>query len=156
MTIIAAIDPGKSGAVAFLIDGVPQIVEDMPVAGGMVSPVLLRSMLTDMDPHHVVIEQVASRPGQGVSSVFDFGRSYGIALGVCAQWPTTLVIPNTWKRHHRIPAKSDKEASRALALRLYPHLSDRLARKSDDGRAEAMLIGQWLHDTQHNNINESE
>lgn len=151
MTVIVAIDPGKSGAISGLIDGRPVIVEDMPVIGKHVSPILLHQLISDMGPDAIVLEQVGSSPQMGVTSAFNFGQNYGVILGVCANWPVTLVRPQVWKKHHRIPPRSDKEVSRALALRLYPHLAERLERKKDDGRAEACLIGQWLHDTQHNN-----
>ncbi|MGB1226096.1 MAG: hypothetical protein ACPHCN_18410 [Mycobacterium sp.] len=160
MTIIVAVDPGKSGAIACLVDGRPVIVEDMPADGKEVCPVRVTSILHDMGPDAIALEQVGARPNdRSAQRSFNFGVSFGILRGICEPtWPTTRVRPTTWRRHHGLPSRIEsglperewKDLSRLLALDLYPHLDTRLARKKDVDRAEACLIGQWLHDTQHN------
>jgi crossover junction endodeoxyribonuclease RuvC len=125
---IGAIDPGGSGAVAFLFTGFPNTVasEDMPTAAG------------DVD-----IERVGAMPKQGVSSTFKFGKAYGIAIGVVAalKIPVHFVTPAAWKRHFNLSA--DKEASRARALQLWPARADLFARKRDHNRAEAALLARY-------------
>ena len=84
-------------------------------------------------------------PGQGVSSVFAFGKGFGIVLGVLAAnfVPLELVAPAAWKRAIGIPSGSGKDASRARASALLPHLAGHWSRSKDDGLAEAVLIALW-------------
>jgi crossover junction endodeoxyribonuclease RuvC len=104
------------------------------------TPPRLAARLRQMRPDMAIVERVASRPGQGVCSVFKFGASYGCMRGVLAarEIQTYLVTPQTWKKHFRLD--SDKEKSRGLALRLFPKTPEHFARKRDHGKAEASLI----------------
>jgi len=88
----------------------------------------------------VFVEQVSARPGQGVTSMFRFGESFGLVKGVCAGigLPLTLVTPQEWRRGMRVP--TGKDGSRQRILELQPELAKRFARKKDHGRADAMLI----------------
>ena len=149
--MILAIDPGKSGAIAHLHDdGRYCCVEDAPSIGSTVCPELLANLIRRLafdgqsSQVRVVMEQVASMPKQGVVSTFNFGTSYGIALGVVAalRLPLELVRPNVWKREMGLG--KDKEASRAKCLHLVPEASEMLKRKKDSDRAEAILLGLWL------------
>lgn len=147
------IDPGKSGAIAVLDDkGAIEQVYDMPVVGGQVSGVLLcdiiDSIAVDMDDDLLVdltavVEQVHSMPRQGVVSSFDFGKSYGIVVGVLAatRIRTEYVTPNRWKKALRLTA--DKEQARRRALDLWPDHAHLFARKKDADRAEAALLALW-------------
>ena len=141
---VCGIDPGKSGAIAFFFPDDPRLIsaEDMPLAGGEVDAVTLAARLRQLAPTMAVIEAVHSMPGQGVSSSFAFGAAYGMARGVVLACgiPLHLVTPNRWKKHFHLD--SDKEKSRALALRYWP-TSTSFARKRDDGRAEASLIARY-------------
>ena len=141
---ILGVDPGLSGAVAFYfpVQGVVS-VEDMPVAAGDVDAATLAARIAQMRPDIAIVEQVASRPGQGVASVFKFGSGYGIVRGVIAAAgvPLHLVSPARWKRAYGLDA--DKEKSRALALRFWPTRADLFGRKRDHGRAEAALIARY-------------
>jgi crossover junction endodeoxyribonuclease RuvC len=96
-----------------------------------------------MAPDVAIVERVASRPGQGVSSVFKFGASYGAVIGVLAalEVRTILVTPQTWKKHFRLD--SDKEKSRALALRTFAKSPEHFARKRDHSRAESALLALY-------------
>lgn len=156
--IIIAIDPGLTGAIGLLRDGAFLAVEDMPtVVKGVgsvkseVSPAaiksLIRAHLPPVDSVVAVIEKVGAMPGQGVSSVFSLGDSYGAARAVLATggFELTQVHPATWKKHFKLTA--DKELSRALAQRLYPAAPLHL--KKHDGRAEALLLARWLWDTKY-------
>lgn len=146
---ILAIDPGLSGAVAFYFPSRPEqvSVEDMPTAAGEVDAATLARRIAQMRPDMAIVEQVASRPGQGISSVFKFGSAYGTVRGIIAACnvPCHLVAPGRWKKHFRLDA--DKEKARALALRLWPVASEHFSRKKDHGRAEAALIARWAAET---------
>lgn len=154
--LIVAIDPGLTGALGFLRDGAYLAVEDMPVVHKGVGSVknevspqgmktLIREHLRADEAVVAVIEKVGAMPGQGVSSVFSLGDSYGAARAVLATAGFELiqVHPATWKKHFKLTA--DKELSRALATRMFPDAPLHL--KKHDGRAEALLIGRWLWET---------
>lgn len=144
--MIVSIDPGASGAIAFLDDDGTLIdVVDMPVVEKQVAGSLLRDILTQYGgpPADAIVERVASMPRQGVASTFKFGCAYGTALGVIAALgiPVHHVTPTVWKRAMGVTA--DKETSRHKAIDRWPHQAGLFARKKDDGRAEAALIGLW-------------
>jgi len=149
VSVIIGIDPGAtSGALAWFHDGELIDAIDMPVAGGVISPVLLAHELRDIaiggmdDAPTVIVEKVGARPGQGVSSMFKFGRSLGVIEGVVGGlgWPLQWQTPQAWKKHHGLIGK-DKDAARLLALETWPHMADTFRRKMDVGRADAALIG---------------
>ncbi|WP_322997475.1 hypothetical protein [Castellaniella sp.] len=136
------IDPGISGAWALLDDEGRIDAGDLPVVDGQIDVPALARLVRAAEPHAAVIERVGSMPGQGVASTFKFGAAYGDAratimtLGV----RTHFVVPTKWKRHFSL--SKDKEASRALAIRMWPE-ADCFSRKKDHGRAEAALIALW-------------
>lgn len=151
--LIVAIDPGLTGAIGFLRDGIYVAVEDMPAvlkgAGSVKSEVspqgiktLIRERLQPGETVVAVIEKVGAMPGQGVSSMFSLGDSYGAARAVLATANFELVQahPATWKKYFKLT--SDKELSRALATRMFPAAPLHL--KKHDGRAEALLLARWL------------
>jgi crossover junction endodeoxyribonuclease RuvC len=157
MLIIGA-DPGLSGALAFLrtsTTGPLLTIEDMPaLAAGKrreVSPQLLSSILAaqvkDSDSMHAYVELASAAPikgrRQGTVSMFSFGRSYGVLLGVLAamQVPTQLVAPTTWRTAQRLG--KGKDASRVKAVAMYPAFSSWFARVQDHGRADALLIADY-------------
>jgi hypothetical protein len=142
---IIAIDPGAvSGAYAYFDDDGPPVVGDLPVADGQLDGAFLGQMVRGMDPDAAIVERVASMPKQGVVSTFKFGMAVGIIHGVLLSngVPLHLVTPGTWKRHFKLTG-TDKDAARALAIRLYPAVQG-LHRKKDQGRADALLIGDWF------------
>ena len=149
--MIVGVDPGKTGALALLSDtGNLIAVEDMPVVGPIISPVLLAEIVHNwIDPFAeppygtAVVEDVHAMPKQGVASMFSFGRSLGVAEGVLAGEGLAIqyVSPAKWKR--ALGLTNDKGASRRRAIELWPHLGTRFARVKDDGRAEAALIAWW-------------
>jgi len=156
--LIIGIDPGLTGAVGFLRDGVFVAVEDMPtVVKGVgsvkreVSPAGLKTLIkVVLQPDEAVvcvIERVNAMPGQGVSSVFSLGDSFGCARSVLATagFEMTYVSPVTWKKHFKLA--SDKELSRALAVKLFPEAPLHL--KKHDGRAESLLMARWLWETKY-------
>jgi crossover junction endodeoxyribonuclease RuvC len=141
---ICGVDPGISGAVAFYYHEARRVAcEDMPVAAGDVDTATLADRIKTFNPILAVVELAHARPGQGVSSMFRFGRSFGAVLGVLGalRVPVQLVPANRWKKHFGLGA--DKEASRALALRLFPANANQFKRKMDHNRAEAALIARF-------------
>jgi hypothetical protein len=141
---IRSIDGGLTGAPAFYFPQQNAIsAEDMPVAGGDVDPATLFARIGQMRPDLAILESAASRPGQGVASVFRYGAGFGAVKGVIAASgiPLHLVSPSRWKKHFLLD--SDKEKSRASALRLWPTRSHLFGRKRDHGRAEAALLARY-------------
>lgn len=154
--ILAAFDPGsKSGALAMVSIEMHawRRVEDLPTMGAGKQVILngaeLAGTLRAAGVTHAVVEHVHSMPRQGVASMFRFGCAFGQILGVLQALgiPYELVQPQTWKRAMRLPGGEGKqEIARNRALELFPTLHDRLARKKDHNRAEALLLAQWYLD----------
>jgi len=142
------IDPGNTGAIAFLADdGELNRVVDMPLmANGKKQQLnaaeLTRILVGAAGNARAVVEKVGAMPGQGVSSMFNFGMGYGVIQGVLAASgiPYTLVTPQKWKREAGLVGK-DKDMARTLAQQLYPDAP--LGRKKDIGRADAILIARF-------------
>ena len=146
------IDPGISGAIAFYDTAGPNRarVYDLPTVGVGASQMLDGAGLFDTivrwKADEVVVEYAAAMPKQGVSSVFKFGKGYGQILSAIqiSGLPWLVVPAAKWKRFYGLG--TDKEMSRALALRLFPELRDELVLKKNHQRAEALLIARYLHD----------
>lgn len=147
--LTVGIDPGITGAVALWDMSIKALqVWDMPVLKVRGKSVLnepqlahiLRSLLPLADVQ-VYIEQVHAMPGQGVTSMFSFGMSYGIVKGILAglDLPTTYVTPQSWQRQMQVP-KGGKDASRSRALQLLPRYAGLFSRVRDNGRSDAALI----------------
>jgi len=153
MSYVIGIDPGISGAIAVFDWYTKKLVEiiDMPtleVESGKtkkrhISAVSLANYLVGFTDTHIVIEKVGAMPGQGVTSMFNFGRSAGIIEGVVAalEMPHTYVTPATWTK--AVGRAAGKDASRMRAMELFPSKADLFKRAKDDGRADAALIAYW-------------
>lgn len=141
MAMVLGIDPGVTGGIAFLTTDRLEAY-DIPAVAGEVDVDTLATVIRDKGPVAAFIERAASRPGQGVVSVFKFGAAYGALRAVVAACgvPLHLVSPTKWKGHFGLDA--DKEKSRAMALRLWPGVGY-FSRKKDHGRAEAALIALY-------------
>jgi crossover junction endodeoxyribonuclease RuvC len=145
---ILGLDPGLSGALALIDEHGVVLVDDLPAhqigAGRKTRAELdlasLCGMFAEHAIDHVFIERVAARPGQGVTGMFRFGVAYGAVLGIVTtlRLSHTLVTPQTWQRTAGCGPAPD--AARARAGQLYPKVADRLTRKRDSGRADAILI----------------
>ena len=96
----------------------------------------------------VVIEQVSAMPGQGVTSMFNFGQSFGILKGICSsmQLPMYFVRPAKWKKYFNL-INSEKDASRTRAIEIFPYFSKQLSRKKDSNKADAILIASFYYET---------
>jgi len=158
--LVLGIDPGQTGAVAALADGAIACFIDMPTmprkAGGHeVSGAQLAAKLRGVLQAHsgayvlAVLEQVHAMPKQGGTSGFRFGQSDGIVRGVLGAlgigW--IEVPPQMWKRHLRLTG-CDKDAARTLAIQRFPEHADKLARKKDVGRSDALLMAVWAEATE--------
>ena len=107
-----------------------------------------RISLIDKENIRVVIEQVSAMPGQGVTSMFNFGQSFGILKGICSamQLPLFFVRPAKWKKHFNL-INSQKDASRTRAIEIFPYFSSQLSKKKDSNKADAILIASFYYET---------
>jgi len=148
---VLAIDPGLTGAVAFYLPSNPKrvSVEDMPVVNGEVDPHALERRIKQLGPTVALIERQGPQPRDGCRPAFGIGSAYATVKTISAicHLPIHLVTPSVWKRHHGILAAADpKEASRALALRLFPASAESFSRKKDHGRSDAALLARFAAD----------
>jgi len=159
--IIFGIDPGVSGAISVLEDKKIIEVFDMPtmidgkknkkqVNGSQVTNIIKERLNNDKEKEVVVVvEHVNAMPGQGVTSMFNFGQSFGVIKGVCSalSLPIYFVRPTKWKKYFNL-IKTNKDASRTKVIEVYPHISSKLSRKKDSNKADAILIARYFNDTQ--------
>ena len=157
--IIFGIDPGISGAISILENKKVIDIFDMPtmidgkknkrqVNGAQVANII-KEKLGDNKETVVVVEHVNAMPGQGVTSMFNFGQSFGVIKGICSalSLPIYFVRPTKWKRHFNL-IKTNKDASRTKAIEIYPGISHKISRKKDSNKADAILIARYFNDTQ--------
>jgi len=158
--LIIGIDPGISGSICFFEDGKILEVIEMPVMtegkknkkqvnGAQIYNEFLKRINKKKDDEvRVVIEQVSAMPGQGVTSMFNFGQSFGILKGICSamQLPMFFVRPAKWKKYFNL-INSQKDASRTRAIEIFPYFSTQLSKKKDSNKADAILIASFYHET---------
>ena len=161
---IIGIDPGLSGGIAVLENNKVTNIFDMPVMSEgkknkrQLNSAQLVKIISDNTEENeevsVVVEQVNAMPGQGVTSMFNFGQSFGAIKGICAalNLPIFFVRPAKWKKHFDL-IKSSKDASRTKAIEMYPSLSDNLSKKKDVNKSDAILIARFYSDTRLNEVN---
>ncbi len=161
--LIIGIDPGISGSICFLEDGIIKDVLEMPImtegkknkkqvnGSQIFNEISLRIKTYEKKNIKVVIEQVSAMPGQGVTSMFNFGQSFGILKGICSamQLPIYFVRPAKWKRYFNL-INSEKDASRTRAIEIFPYFSSNLSKKKDSNKADAILIASYFHETYKN------
>ena len=155
---IIGIDPGLSGAIAVLEDIKVLSLFEMPImAEGKKNKRQLNSAqlvniikenTTDDEEVAVIVEQVNAMPGQGVTSMFNFGQTFGAIKGVCAALglPIFFVRPSKWKKHFEL-INSSKDASRTKVIEMYPSFSKQLAKKKDVNKSDAILIARFFAET---------
>ena len=155
---IIGIDPGLSGAIAILENNKVLSLFDMPVMSEgkknkrHLNSALLVNLIKDnidlKDDVTVVVEQVNAMPGQGVTSMFNFGQTFGAIKGVCAalELPIFFVRPSKWKKHFEL-INSSKDSSRTKAIEMYPSIADQLSKKKDVNKSDAILIARFFSDT---------
>ena len=140
--LIIGIDPGISGSICFFENGKIIDVIEMPtmtegkknkkqVNGSQIyNEILKRINIDGKQDIRVVIEHVTAMPGQGVTSMFNFGQSFGILKGICSamQLPMYFVRPAKWKKYFNL-LNSEKDASRTRAIEIFPYFSTQLSKK---------------------------
>ena len=161
--LIIGIDPGISGSICFMENGKIIDVIDMPtmtegkknkrqVNGSQIyNEISKRINVNQIENTRAVIEQVSAMPGQGVTSMFNFGQSYGILKGICSAMriPMYFVRPAKWKKYYNL-INSQKDASRARAIEIFPYFSSQLSKKKDCNKADAILIASFYNETYKN------
>ena len=112
---------------------------------------ILKDNIKDGEEVSVVVEQVNAMPGQGVTSMFNFGQTFGAIKGICAALglPIFFVRPSKWKKHFEL-INSSKDSSRTKAIEMYPLLSAELSKKKDVNKSDAILIARFYSDTRLN------
>ena len=152
---IIGIDPGLSGGIAILDDLTIYDIFDMPVMseGKKNKNQLNSAQLVNIINKHVlkkentfvIVEQVSAMPGQGVTSMFNFGQTFGSIKGICAALglPIFYVRPAKWKKHFEL-INSSKDASRTKVIEMYPTISSKLSKKKDVNKADAILIARYF------------
>lgn len=149
--IVIGVDPGISGAIARYNSSEASaatqlIIWDMPILEvnkkKTISPYLVANILKEAAAP-VYIEKVAAMPNQGVTSMFNFGKGFGVILGAAAGLglQTTQVTPQQWMK--ALKCQRGKDANRQRACELFPQYADMFARKKDDGRADAALLAYY-------------
>mgnify|MGYP000644192058 CR=1 FL=1 len=158
--LIIGIDPGITGSICFFEDGKILDVVEMPtmtegkknkkqVNGSQIyNEISFRIKTYEKKNIKVVIEQVSAMPGQGVTSMFNFGQSFGILKGICSamQLPMYFVRPAKWKKYFNL-INSQKDASRTRAIEIFPYFSTQLSKKKDSNKADAILIASFYYET---------
>ena len=157
--IIIGVDPGISGAISILenkkiieVYDTPTMIEGKKnkrqINGAQVANIIKERINKEKEVV-VVVEHVNAMPGQGVTSMFNFGQSFGVIKGICAalNLPIYFVRPTKWKKHFNL-IKTNKDASRTKVIEAYPEISSKLHRKKDSNRADAILIALYFNDTQ--------
>ena len=157
--IIFGIDPGVSGAISVLENKKVVEVFDMPtmidgkknkrqVNGAQVTNII-KERLSNKEEVIIVVEHVNAMPGQGVTSMFNFGQSFGVIKGICSalSLPIYFVRPTKWKKHFNL-INTNKDASRTKAIQIYPEISSKISRKKDSNKSDAILIARYFNDTQ--------
>ena len=158
--LIIGIDPGISGSICFLQNGKILEVIEMPtmtegkknkkqVNGSQIYNEICK-IINNIEKQdiRIVIEQVSAMPGQGVTSMFNFGQSFGILKGISSamQLPVYFVRPAKWKKYFNL-INSEKDASRTRAIEIFPYFSSQLSKKKDSNKADAILIASFHHET---------
>ena len=161
---IIGIDPGLSGAIAIVQNNKVLAIYDMPVmAEGKKNKKQLNSaQLVNLiqenteneDEIAVIVEQVNAMPGQGVTSMFNFGQTFGAIKGICAalKLPIFFVRPSKWKKYFEL-INCSKDSSRTKVIEMYPSLANQLSKKKDVNKSDAILIARFYSENRLKNKN---
>ena len=158
--LIIGIDPGISGAICFFKNGEVKEILDIPnMAEGkknkrqingpqIYNEISKRIINIPKNEVVVIIEQVSAMPGQGVTSMFNFGQSFGVLKGICSAMQLSMhfVRPAKWKKYFNL-IKTEKDASRTKVIEIFPYISSQLSRKKDSNKADAILIASFYNNT---------
>ena len=152
--MILGIDPGLDGGLAIISGSHIELLETIPTEKKtgfikrQVDAQKLSNIIRVYPDIVCYLEKVASRPGQGVGSVFSFGDTYGAIRGVLGALniPTYYVSPQKWKKELKISSKEDSlKASQDLFMGLK-------FKKKDHNIAEALLIAYYGQKEREQNV----
>ena len=158
--LIIGVDPGITGSICFFENGKIIDVIEMPTmtdgkknkkqlnASQIYNEIYKRINKFEKHNIRVILEQVSAMPGQGVTSMFNFGQSFGILKGIFSamQLPMYFVRPAKWKKYFNL-INSQKDASRTRAIEIFPYFSSQLSKKKDSNKADAILIASFYYET---------
>ena len=161
--LIIGIDPGITGSICFFEDGKVLEVLDMPnmaegkknkrqVNGAQIyNEIFNRTKNYSKKNIKVIIENVSAMPGQGVTSMFNFGQSFVVLKGICSAMQLSMyfVRPAKWKKYFNL-INTEKDASRTKVIEIFPYISQQLSRKKDSNKADAILIASFFYETYRN------
>ena len=161
--LIIGIDPGITGSICFFEDGKVLEVLDMPnmaegkknkrqVNGAQIyNEIFNRTKNYSKKNIKVIIENVSAMPGQGVTSMFNFGQSFGVLKGICSAMQLSMyfVRPAKWKKYFNL-INTEKDASRTKVIEIFPYISQQLSRNKDSNKADAILIASFFYETYRN------
>ena len=155
---IFGIDPGLSGGIAILENNKVKEMFDMPVMSdgkknkrqlnSALLAQIIKDNIEDIEDTVMVVEQVNAMPGQGVTSMFNFGQTFGAIKGICAalSLPIFFVRPAKWKKHFEL-INSSQDASRTKVIEMYPSIAENLSKKKDVNKSDAILIARYYSET---------
>ena len=155
---IFGIDPGLSGGIAILDNNKIKEIFDMPVMpdgkknkrqlNSALLAQLFKDNIKDIEDTVIIVEQVNAMPGQGVTSMFNFGQTFGAIKGISAALglPIFFVRTAKWKKHFEL-INSSKDASRTKVIEMYPLVSEELSKKKDVNKSDAILIARYYSET---------
>lgn len=148
MRIVCGIDPGKKGGIAIIGNDVSAMA--MPAVGNEIDIHRISNFLHNNHVELVIVEKVHAMPGQGVTSMFTFGKNFGEIIGMLKTdcIPYQLVTPQAWKKTvlAGMPWKKNKKCSIDFCMRKYPELSllaTKRSRVPHDGMADAICIAEY-------------
>lgn len=150
---MASIDPGLDGGIAVLSEDGVLDTAVLPLRqaslGRMLDVPALLLWVTERDATEAVIERAQPMPDQGITGAFNYGMAFGQAIAAVQHLPISFVHPLRWKNAFGLAKKKGepkigKDASRLMAIELFPACADQFKRKSVDGhRAEAALLALY-------------
>ena len=156
--IIIGVDPGISGAISVIenkkileVYDTPTMIEGKKnkkqINGAQVTNIIKERIKNEKEVI-VVVEHVNAMPGQGVTSMFNFGQSVGVLKGICSamRLPMYFVRAAKWKKYFNL-INSEKDASRTKTIEIFPYFSSQLTRKKDGNKADAILIASFFYET---------
>jgi len=155
MMTYMGVDPGKSGAIAFLKHDFSKIaVHVMPLIGKDIDGDQIRAWIKMYNPIGCTIEKAQAFPKDGASRAFTYGVGFGTVCEAIkgARIPYVLVRPQAWKKDVLAGTKKDKDAAIDFICRRFPGVDLRATErctKKHDGKADAGCIAVHAVRTWH-------
>ena len=138
------IDPGKSGSLSIIdrnkltVIPVPLLNDDYDIKG------MYNILLENKKNSFAVLERAQAMPGQGVVSMFNFGKGYGfwiMALTI-AEIPFQIIHSRTWTKEMLLGASGEgKDRAVSVASNLFP--SWKPSKKKELEYADSILLAEY-------------